>query len=357
MRLETNVIGTFLVKDGRVIEKILFDRDPVKIASLISATSEGVSDVEEELLTKYKGTGGKSLFVKNPKRFWGRGYDIEFIADSKKIDLYSIAEEVGMGRREVDELLSEVNTLLTFESARQIEDDFGLMQAIASLDDLENVVNKLVERLREWYSIHFPELDLNVEDHETYARLVSKLGFRKNFSQGKTGLDPRHEEVIIKHSHNSMGAKIDDAEIKPIKQLADRIISVYDTGKMIEEYVNDRMTEVAPNISALAGPLLGARLITLAGGLNRLSILPAGTIQVLGAEDAFFRFLKTGKRPPKHGVIFTCPEIRQAPKSKRGKLSRTLAAKIALASRADMYKGPLIGPRLKKEFLARVKAL
>jgi nucleolar protein 56 len=117
------------------------------------------------------------------------------------------------------------------------------------------------------------------------------------------------------------------------------------------------MQKTAPNISALAGPLLGARLIKLSNGLKRMAILPSSTIQILGAEDAFFRFLKTGKKPPKHGIIFQYPEIRNAKREIRGKLSRTLASKLAVAAKIDAYKGEFIGDKLNEDFLKRIASL
>jgi nucleolar protein 56 len=103
--------------------------------------------------------------------------------------------------------------------------------------------------------------------------------------------------------------------------------------------------------------LLGARLIKLSNGLKRMATLPASTIQILGAEDAFFRFLKTGQKPPKHGVIFQHPEIRNSGRQLRGKLARTLASKLAVASKIDAYHGEYIGGKLNEDFMKRVQTL
>ena len=114
------------------------------------------------------------------------------------------------------------------------------------------------------------------------------------------------------------------------------------------------MKEVAPNVTALVGPLLGARLLSLAGSLEELAKLPASTIQVLGAEKALFRALRTGGKPPKHGVIFQFPEIRRSPRWQRGKIARALATKLAIAARVDYFTGRYIGDELKKKLMERI---
>jgi nucleolar protein 56 len=357
MRLVTNVLGVFLVKDGKVVSSRLFPKSVDEVASSLKAAEDSVCVEEEELLREFRSTGGETIYVKNPSRFYGKGFELEFQEDLGGVDVYSIAEELGVGSSEVDDLITAVNLALTRESVKDVSEDQGIMQAIACLDDIDNVSNRLVERLREWYSIHFPELDHIVEDHETYARIIRDVGLRSNYRKNKTGLDSKLEGRIMDSAADSLGVEWSTDEFQPILELAVRVVSLYENRKTIEDYVESKMKLIAPNISALAGPSLGARIITLAGGLKRLSILPAGTIQVIGAEDAFFRFLKTGRKPPKHGVIFQLPEIRSAPQSKRGKLARTFAAKIALASRADLFKGSFIGDKLRREFEVRVNSL
>ncbi|MEM0320545.1 MAG: hypothetical protein QXS67_03955, partial [Candidatus Nezhaarchaeales archaeon] len=111
------------------------------------------------------------------------------------------------------------------------------------------------------------------------------------------------------------------------------------------------------NLKELIGPVLGARLIALAGGLERLAKLPASTIQLLGAEKALFRALRTGSKPPKHGVIFQYPEIHRSPKWQRGKIARALAGKIAIAARVDFFTGEYIADELKEDLKNRIKEI
>lgn len=97
------------------------------------------------------------------------------------------------------------------------------------------------------------------------------------------------------------------------------------------------MTQVAPNLTAILGETLGARLISHAGGLGSLSKLPSSTIQILGAEKALFRAIKKKSSTPKYGLLFNSSYISRAKTSAKGKVSRMLANKCALASRLDQF--------------------
>lgn len=122
----------------------------------------------------------------------------------------------------------------------------------------------------------------------------------------------------------------------------------------MEKYIDDTMEEIAPNTKILAGSLLGARLISIAGSLMNLAKRPASTIQVLGAEKALFRSLKTGARPPKHGLIFQHNILHDAKRWQRGKIARALAGKIAIAVRIDAFGGKFVGDSLKKDLEERI---
>jgi nucleolar protein 56 len=124
--------------------------------------------------------------------------------------------------------------------------------------------------------------------------------------------------------------------------------------KTLAERVDRILDEMAPNLKALAGPTISARLISLAGGLEELARLPSSTIQVLGAEKALFRALRTGARPPKHGIIFQHPLLHQAPRWQRGKIARALAGKISIAAKVDVFSGNFVGDRLKADLEKRI---
>lgn len=135
------------------------------------------------------------------------------------------------------------------------------------------------------------------------------------------------------------------------------MIGLYGLRQELETYLEKTMEEVAPNTKALVGPLVGARLIAFAGGLTNLARKPASTIQVLGAEKALFRSLKTGARPPKHGLIFQDTLLHDAKRWQRGKIARALAGKLAIAARADAFGGRHISDELKTHLEKRIKEI
>src|SRR2546422_128273 len=216
-----------------------------------------------------------------------------------------------------------------------------LRQAVGALDELQEEENVLVERLREWYGLHFPELAPMV-DTGTYVELVAMHG--------------RREQMPIDH-RESVGAELAEREEAEMKALAGLAKLVGDQRKAIEAYVERSARELAPNVSAIAGPILAARLVSLAGGVEDLARAPSGTVQLLGAERALFRHLRTGSRPPKHGVLFQHPWVHGAPPWQRGAIARAFAAKISLAARADAYTKRKIAPDLLKKLEVAIEEI
>jgi len=357
IQLATNVLGTFAVKEGKIIKKIFFPEEPQKVAQRLESVRTSVCDEEIQLIKELIKSGIKEIEVDNPRRFRGKKLNIDFLQSKKTTNVFDIASEVGVSKEKVEDLILRVNQELTKSKLKEPETDQLIIQAVCTIDDFDEVINMMVERLREWYSLHFPELDHEVKNHEVYVKLVNSLGHRKNFRAENMDIEPKFAKRIEEAQKNSYGSDFSDSDIEGIKKLSSPILELYESKSKVELYLNELMEKNAPNISALAGPILGARLISLAGSLKRLSILPAGTIQILGAEDAFFRFLSTKKRPPKHGIIFQLPEIRGAPKKIRGKISRMFAAKLAIAAKIDAFHGNFIGDKLRQDFLEKVKNL
>ena len=133
------------------------------------------------------------------------------------------------------------------------------------------------------------------------------------------------------------------------------ICGLFDERDRIEEYIEGIVSETCPNMCALLGGPLAARLISMSGGLERLTTLPSSTVQLLGAEKAMFRHLRSGKRPPKHGVLYQHPAVHRAPYWLRGKIARTLAGKTLIAAKVDFFKGEYCGDALVEEFEKRVE--
>ncbi len=213
-------------------------------------------------------------------------------------------------------------------------EDWLISQSSNLIEDLNKATNLLSKRLREIYSIHNPEFSRAIEDHEKFAEAVAESSRHELLRQ--IGLD----ESL------SMGSEISMADKAAIKLLASEIKSLFILREAEKEYLEKAMEIHCPNVKAVAGSLIGAKLFALAGTLKRLSEMPASTIQILGAEKALFRHLKTGARAPKYGVLFNHPLIQTSRKENWGKIGRALADKIAIASKVDYFKGNFVGDKL-----------
>jgi nucleolar protein 56 len=233
--------------------------------------------------------------------------------------------------------------------------DLHVIQAINALDELDKTINILAARMREWYGLHFPELDHLVQSLTAYAKIVSSAGTRDKITNQVlqyAGIQERKGEIILSGASRSKGGDITDENLKLVRRLADQVIEQSQLRDDLANIVDTSMEIVAPNVKELLTASVSARMIAMAGGLQRLATLPASTIQILGAEKALFRSLKTGADPPKHGLLFQHPTVHAAPKWQRGKIARAIAAKVAIAARIDAYrhagKDPLIAEKLKK---------
>ncbi|WP_052833655.1 C/D box methylation guide ribonucleoprotein complex aNOP56 subunit [Staphylothermus hellenicus] len=280
----------------------------------------------------------------------------------EKIVDYAIETGFAKDKEEFYIKLHDIMVELTRRKLRRAAQkrDLLAVQAIRAIDDIDKTINLYVARLREWYSLHFPELDELVREHSDYARIIYELGHRSNITVEnlkKLGFSEEKARKIAEAAEKSMGADLSDFDIEYIKTLAGIILDLYKLRETLEGYIEAIMKEVAPNITALVGPKLGARLLSLAGGLENLAKLPASTIQVLGAEKALFRALRTGGKPPKHGVIFQFPAIHRSPRWQRGKIARALAAKLAIAAKVDYFTGRFIGDKLKEELDKRIEEI
>jgi nucleolar protein 56 len=224
-----------------------------------------------------------------------------------------------------------------------------VVQAIDAIDELDSAANLVIERVRNWYSLHFPELErmLAKRDIDAYLKVVAE-------GKGRKGIKDEKMAMVAKQS---MGADIAQEDLEAVAELAKLALEMRKERERCAKYVESLVREVAPNASAVAGEMLAARLIALAGSLKRLAEFPSSTVQVLGAEKALFAHLKSGVKPPKHGVIFAFPAIRQAPKKLRGKISRLVANKISIAARMDYFGHEDEGKKLRKELDEKVEEI
>jgi len=215
--------------------------------------------------------------------------------------------------------------------------DTMIVQAIGLLDDLDKELNTYAMRLREWYGWHFPELGKIVPDHQMYAKALMKMGVRTKCKEMDfSDILPEEVEQEMKDAAEiSMGTEVSEEDIKNMLLLCDQVVSLSEYRAQLWDYLRNRMQAIAPNLSVVVGELVGARLIAHAGSLMNLAKQPASTVQILGAEKALFRALKTKHDTPKYGLIYHASLVGQAQPKHKGKISRVLAAKCALSIRVD----------------------
>ncbi|NXO34510.1 NOP58 protein, partial [Locustella ochotensis] len=215
--------------------------------------------------------------------------------------------------------------------------DTMIIQAISLLDDLDKELNNYIMRCREWYGWHFPELGKIITDNLAYCKCVRKVGDRSNFASSDVSdiLPEEIEEDVKAAAEISMGTEVSEEDINNIIHLCDQVIEISEYRTQLYDYLKNRMMAIAPNLTVMVGELVGARLIAHAGSLLNLAKHPASTVQLLGAEKALFRALKTKRDTPKFGLIYHASLVGQSNAKNKGKISRMLAAKTALTIRYD----------------------
>lgn len=217
--------------------------------------------------------------------------------------------------------------------------DKMVIEAVATLDELDKELNNYVMRCKEWYGWHFPELAKLIPDNTQYIKIVVAMGFRDNATNTDfSGILSEEDEQKVKTMADiSMGTEIMEDDLFNIRNMCQEILSLQEYRTSLYEYLKNRMGAVAPNVTSLVGEVIGARLIAHAGSLINLAKQPASTVQILGAEKALFKALKLRHDTPKYGLIYHAQYVGQTTPAIRGKASRMLAAKTSLAARVDAF--------------------
>lgn len=215
--------------------------------------------------------------------------------------------------------------------------DVMVIQAIKLIEDMDRELNVYAMRTREWYGWHFPEMGKLISDHVAYARVIITAGRRDGFVEADltTVLPEEIAEAAKAAAEISMGTDVSDEDLENVQLLAAQVIQYSEYRTQISNFLENRMRALAPNLTALVGWLVGAKLIAHAGSLRSLSMSAASTIQILGAEKALFRALKTKHNTPKYGILYNSSLVGQASQKMKGKIARMLAAKTALGLRID----------------------
>jgi nucleolar protein 56 len=221
--------------------------------------------------------------------------------------------------------------------------DKHIIHSIALLEQLDKDINTFAMRLKEWYSWHFPELGKIVSDNIAFAKAVKVVRTKNDFDEevveklGEALGDEELAKEVYQASLTSMGQEMNELDEAQINLFCDKVVKLAEFRERILNYLKGRMNEVAPNLSALIGETVGAKLLSQAGGISTLAKLPASTVQILGAEKALFRALKTRGNTPKYGILYHSSFIGKAGATNKGRISRFLANKCAMASRLDAF--------------------
>lgn len=355
-------LGIIIGEKDRIIDKLLFSKDLSESAEIYKAILEGV--IDEKTLSKIRGFGEvletpSSILFDLLDR---NGINVKLI--ERSFQLSEIIVEAGMAK-DINEAIEKIRIVMDNLTRLKLQEDLAnkdlmIIHSLSAYDEYTEAINIMYERLREWYGTYFPELSDIVKKIESYVNLVSKFTSKENYTEEalkELGYSDQKIRRILDASRRSVGGYLRNEDLEMIREYADAIKKVIETRDRIDIYIRSLMDDVSPNVTAIVGYKLGAKLITKAGGLSRLAMLPASTIQLLGAEKALFRALRKGAKPPKHGYIFQHPYINQSPRPIRGKIARIMASKIAIAARADAFGGEFIGDKLSEELRSKVDEL
>lgn len=349
--LVPTLIGVFALDErNKVLSFKSFPKDS-KIAAEKLKRSEIELIDEERLIRDQLGKKGYREFIFGYRKTGVRHVEPnnqgeQFVKDNLR--KLSVEQNFVKDQTEFNQFLTKATIELAKTHIKKaVQRDSLIVQANGALEDLDKSINISIERLREWYGLHFPEMDRAISSHEKFVTLVSKFGNRDSVS------DP----AIDQFKKNSMGADFPEEDIKMIQDFATKILDMFKIREEITEYLEKSLKEIAPNLLDLAGVSLATKLIAKAGGLDRLSRMPSSTVQLIGAEKALFRFLHGKGKSPRHGIIFSHPLIQNARDEQRGKLARLIASKLSIAAKLDYYSKEYKGEKLKKEMMEKAKEI
>lgn len=370
-----SVIGIFAFNSKEeVVEKEIFPANPEIIVRALLRLERGEAIAEVREILRRLSQKGFRVFtfenkvlartIEDEMRLESRFEGCTAAGDLLRSRLVEMALETGAVKRREDAyaLMQEVAIRIASERVTKESEKIEpmIVQAVQVLDELDKMINVLSTKTREWYGLHFPELSRLIDEHETYMKLVVNLGKRENFtvkSLEENGVPNPLSGKAAEKASRSLGGSLRTEDLEAIKGICREVLSLYNLRNSVSDYVASLSEEVAPNTVEVGGPLLTAKLIAKAGSLTKLAMMPSSRIQILGAEKAMFRSMRTGARPPKHGLIFQHPLIHSANRKQRGKLARMLAGKLTIAARVDAYSKRFIGNQLREDLEERIRKL
>lgn len=343
--MECNV--TYCVKgfyafneNNELIAEKLFKEDEI-LEKLIEIDNKEIPAEESELINELS-KSYETIFIESNKR--SSDYD----SDKVKVKNPNPGGDYLRSQFDFD-FDNEIYQKLAIYRMKKAQsgEDKHLIQAINSINEIDESISKLIERIREWYALYFPEMDL-IKNNETYIKLIYENKTKEEIVNAKSDAFP--EDML------DIEEDINPEDLEIMNNYAKSIYELQQTRKNIINYIDVKMESIAPNLRLLVGSSLGAKLISHAGGLKRLASYPSSTVQIMGAEKALFRHLKSGDRPPKYGLIYQHPQVRGAKWWNRGKIARILAGRISLAARKDVFTHDF-NPEIFNEFSSKVEEI
>ena len=358
-------------ESGNILSFIDFNDDNQKIIEFyVSLENNTILKEYHDMLLELKNSSFNEFIFDNKKLELLTSQNLNYKTSLEIFSLefkrfrFSLEEQlkkvgINKSRSEILAKYKEINEDFTKRKISEVggQSDIIIIQIIETLEIMKKSISLFSSRLREWYGLHFPELtDKIIEDNILLAKVISIIGNRDNYNiknlKEKFEFNDNLLNLLSKKASESMGSEID---LSIVQNYANQILSLDLYREELEAYLDDLMERVSPNLKAVVSSLIGAKLIAKAGGLKKLAYMPASRVQLLGAEKALYRFLKTGEARPKHGLIFQWRQIRSSKPNHRGKISRMLAGKIGIASKIDFFKGDFIGDVLAKEIEEKIK--
>lgn len=327
-------------ENNELIAEKLFKEDEI-LEKLIEIDNKEIPAEESELINELS-KSYETIFIESNKR--SSDYD----SDKVKVKNPNPGGDYLRSQFDFD-FDNEIYQKLAIYRMKKAQsgEDKHLIQAINSIDEIDESISKLIERIREWYALYFPEMDL-IKNNETYIKLIYENKTKEEIVNAKSDAFP--EDML------DIEEDVNPEDLEIMNNYAKSIYELQQTRKNIINYIDVKMESIAPNLRLLVGSSLGAKLISHAGGLKRLASYPSSTVQIMGAEKALFRHLKSGDRPPKYGLIYQHPQVRGAKWWNRGKIARILAGRISLAARKDVFTHDF-NPEIFNEFSSKVEEI
>ena len=332
--LVKTIIGVFALDENKKILSFKpFSKDPSEIADkMLEGEPREYDQIKHELKGLNFVADDKTAedFVKENLRKYAIHYN--FVKDQVEFNRFLADVNLEISKRKIKEAVSRDDLIIHVNNA---------------MEELDKTLNIFIERLREIYGLHFPEMDRAISDHKEFVEIISKFGSREKIENAE----------LKQIAEKSLGMEFKPEDIKTVQTFSNEIMRLYNLRDDLSKYLEKILKEIAPNFTELAGTVLAAKLISKAGGLEKLARAPTSFIQLLGSERSLFNYLHGKGKSPKFGFLFLHPLIQNAPEKFRGKIVRALASKLSIAAKTDFYSRKNMSEQLKSELKKRVEEI